>query len=230
MHEPPRDEFAELLAELCILQQGPGVDLRVSTGGHPLIQQGGVVQHIGVTLNVRDQRQDALFLQSVQGLLDKMRLMGGWKLNEHVGGVAHAEGLGVQLTELGRKVNFAAQLEPEVHRLFFQCLGQPRVGGGTLFQKSFHRGALAVEMAGERDVAHAVLILLVEQLQRDRDIFGTVVNTGQDMAVQISHGSLPFRLALRAFAFPGFAMPPDPSGRYRRSSRSYNSCKRSWSP
>ena len=115
MHEPPRDEFAELLAELCILQQGPGVDLRVSTGSHPLIQQGGVVQHIGVTLNVRDQRQDALFLQSVQGLFDKMRLMGGGKLHEHVGGVAHAEGLGVQLTELGRKVNFAAQLEPEVH-------------------------------------------------------------------------------------------------------------------
>ena len=94
MNQSPLDELAQLFAELGF-QQSAHIDLCIGTGGYPVVQQGGILQHIGVALDMRDQRHDALLLQIVQGLPDKMRLVGGGKLQQQIGGVPHAQRPGI---------------------------------------------------------------------------------------------------------------------------------------
>ena len=113
-----------------------------------------------------DQGQDALFLQLREGLPDEVRLVRGRKLDQHIGGIAHAELLGVQRTELGRKVDLAAQLEAELHgfRLLLQSRRQGLKRLRALLEKVLHGRPLTVEMAGEGEVPDAVCIFFPEQL------------------------------------------------------------------
>ena len=138
---------------------------------------------------MRDQRHNALLLQPVQGLPDKMRLVGGGKFQQQIGGIPHAQRPGVQLTQTGRENHLCPQLEVKLHGLPFQRGGQLFKRSLPLCRKGFHRGALAVEVAGEGDVPHTVLVFPAQQLQRDCGILCAVVDAGQNVTMQIRHSS-----------------------------------------
>ena len=212
MDQSPLDELAQLFAELGF-QQGSGVDLCIGTGGYPVVQQGGILQHIGVALDMRDQRHDALLLQIVQGLPDKMRLVGGGEFQQQIGGISHAQRPGVQLAQTGREEHLCPQLEIKLHGLPFQRSSQLFKGSLPLFCKGFYRGALAVEVAGERNIVHTVLVFPAQQLQRDCCILCAVIDAGQNVTMQIGHNNASLYPACR-----------------RHNCSCKHSCMRSWSP
>ena len=140
MDKLPRDELAERPAQFWRIQQCARVDLDIGSGGHPVVEQGGVFEDVGVSLDVGDEGQNTLLLQEGEGLPDEMGLVGSGKLHQHIRGIADAERLGIQLTELGGEVDFTAQLEAELHgfrsgrKRGCQCL----IGGRTLLQGVVH--------------------------------------------------------------------------------------------
>ena len=76
MDELPRDELAERPAQFWRIQQCARVDLDIGSGSHPVVEQGGVFEDVGVSLDVGDEGQNALLLQAGEGLPDEMGLVG----------------------------------------------------------------------------------------------------------------------------------------------------------
>lgn len=191
MDKLPRDELAERPAQFWRIQQCARVDLDIGSGGHPVVEQGGVFEDVGVSLDVGDEGQNTLLLQEGEGLPDEMGLVGSGKLHQHIRGIADAERLGIQLTELGGEVDFTAQLEAELHgfrsgrKRGCQCL----IGGRTLLQECIGSRPLTVEVARKSNVPHTVCILFFQQTKGDRNIFGTIVNVRKDMAMKVCHAS-----------------------------------------
>lgn len=74
MDKLPRDELAERPAQFWRIQQCARVDLDIGSGGHPVVEQGGVFEDVGVSLDVGDEGQNALLLQEGEGLPDEWGL------------------------------------------------------------------------------------------------------------------------------------------------------------
>ena len=62
----PRDELAERPAQFWRIQQCARVDLDIGSGGHPVVEQGGVFEDVGVSLDVGDEGQNTLLLQEAK--------------------------------------------------------------------------------------------------------------------------------------------------------------------
>ena len=185
MYKVPVQQLVQPAAGMPLADQAGCVDLRQAPGIDPVVQQGGVLGHKGVALNMGEDRRVALSTDGKQRFINARRLDGGGKFNQNVACVGKGQ---LAQIKAGQSCGIV-HLRPKLAG-YAQPLGADRSrdlpeGSLAQFDKLFYCDALIMKVRRKDNADNAIGYLPAHKRHRHIQISGAVINARQDVAVQL---------------------------------------------